>query len=101
MRVRRGLHQRSIDCINIRKHNGSVMQVLAYVMQLVGVAVVSVPISYTGMLHYPRQTQIHYSVGLLVQALAFIQVHSSQAALTCAIIAVSALLTHHIVSLPS
>ena len=54
------------------------MQALAYVMQLVGVAVVSVPISWTGMLHYPRQTKIHYSVGLLVQALAFIQVHPSQ-----------------------
>ncbi|CAL5219481.1 g1319 [Coccomyxa viridis] len=50
------------------------MMALAYIMQLVGVAVVSVPISWTGMLHYPRQTQIHYSVGLLVQALAFIQV---------------------------
>lgn len=55
-------------------HTGVAMQALAYIMQLVGVAVVSVPISWTGMLHYPRQTQIHYSVGLLVQALAFIQV---------------------------
>ena len=60
------------------------MQALAYIMQLVGVAVVSVPISYTGMLHYPRQTQIHYSVGLLVQALAFIQVHHPKAAPPCA-----------------
>ena len=60
------------------------LQVLAYVMQLVGVAVVSVPISWTGMLHYPRQTKIHYSVGLCVQALAFIQVHIVHRALIAA-----------------
>ncbi|CAK0760549.1 hypothetical protein CVIRNUC_002780 [Coccomyxa viridis] len=50
------------------------MMALAYVMQLAGVALVSVPIHQTGLHNYMRQTKIHISIGLLVQCLAFLQV---------------------------
>ena len=56
---------------------GYCMQALAYVMQLAGVALVSVPIHQTGIHNYMRQTKIHISMGLLVQCLAFLQVTAS------------------------
>ena len=53
------------------------MQALAYIMQLPGIAVVSVPISQWGISKYPRQSTIHLINGLVLQCLAFIQVLSS------------------------
>lgn len=53
------------------------VQGLAYIVQLAGAALVSVPISYEGITKYPRQTTIHIVLGILLQCLAFIQVTPS------------------------
>ena len=58
-------------------HSDHCVQALAYIMQLAGVALVSVPIHQTGIHNYMRQTKIHISIGLLVQCLAFLQVATS------------------------